>query len=117
MNAASSPVTSLSNPSTSAGSSGFGGALGAWAATTSAPGCGDAPSSGGEVIARPDAGLPPTWSNGATEVAMSSKREVAASSLRKRSVSEGAATRFVEGRREAAMGAEGVGGRGGLAAL
>jgi hypothetical protein len=110
MNAASSPLTSLSNPSTSAGSSGFGGVLGAAGAdaTTSAPGCDDAPSAGGEAMVSPDAeaaGLP-DWSKVATEVAMSSRREVAASSLRKSSVSEGMPRRFEDGRRELAIVAE-----------
>jgi len=115
MNVASSPPVSLSNPSTSTGSSGFGGAPGAAVAdaTTSAPGCGDAPSAGGEAMASPEAEPRlPDWSKVATEVAMSSRREVAASSLRKRSVSKGTPGRCADGRRELAMGAD-VGGRGG----
>ena len=58
MNVASSPPVSLSNPSTSTGSSGFGGAPGAAVAdaTTSAPGCGGrALGRCGEAMASPEA--------------------------------------------------------------
>jgi hypothetical protein len=116
-NVASSPLTNLSNPSTSTGNSGpFAGGLGV-AGAAAVRACEDgATAAGGEAMASPDpdAGLP-VWSNVATEVAMSSRRDVAASSLRKGSVSEGRAERFAEGRRELAVGAEG--GTSGLASL